>query len=141
MGAIAEAIVAYGKPLIDASDGSPESIQRAMALTQLCYNLALATAESREESLQDLKSNLNMDDEELMCFKRDVVTPMIKRHEEMFGSFHEDASEPKSKSLRSFGFRKAGKATELFPGTGPYDPCPCGSGSKYRFCCKKKTPQ
>ena len=20
----------------------------------------------------------------------------------------------------------------------PYDPCPCGSGKKYRFCCQKK---
>lgn len=20
--------------------------------------------------------------------------------------------------------------------TGPYDPCPCGSGKKYRFCCR-----
>ena len=20
----------------------------------------------------------------------------------------------------------------------PYDPCPCGSGQKYRFCCAKK---
>jgi hypothetical protein len=22
---------------------------------------------------------------------------------------------------------------------GPYDPCPCGSGEKYKFCCMKKT--
>jgi len=22
--------------------------------------------------------------------------------------------------------------------TGPYDPCPCGSGKKYRFCCQKQ---
>ena len=20
--------------------------------------------------------------------------------------------------------------------TGPYDPCPCGSGKKFKFCCK-----
>jgi len=24
------------------------------------------------------------------------------------------------------------------PPVGPYDPCPCGSGRKYRFCCKQK---
>ena len=23
--------------------------------------------------------------------------------------------------------------------TGPYDPCPCGSGKKLKFCCMKKT--
>ncbi len=23
--------------------------------------------------------------------------------------------------------------------TGPYDPCPCGSGAKYKFCCLKKS--
>ena len=22
--------------------------------------------------------------------------------------------------------------------TGPYEPCPCGSGKKYRFCCQKQ---
>ncbi|MCU0723463.1 MAG: SEC-C domain-containing protein, partial [Planctomycetes bacterium] len=25
-----------------------------------------------------------------------------------------------------------------FTEPGPYDPCPCGSGEKYKFCCKKK---
>ncbi len=24
---------------------------------------------------------------------------------------------------------------------GPYDPCPCGSGAKYKFCCAAKAKQ
>ena len=24
------------------------------------------------------------------------------------------------------------------PAAGPYEPCPCGSGRKYKFCCKGK---
>lgn len=24
-------------------------------------------------------------------------------------------------------------------GIGPYDPCPCGSGKKFKFCCAKKS--
>jgi uncharacterized protein YecA (UPF0149 family) len=24
-----------------------------------------------------------------------------------------------------------------YPGTGRYDPCPCNSGEKYKFCCGK----
>jgi|SRR5665213_2558467 len=24
-------------------------------------------------------------------------------------------------------------------GVGPYDPCPCGSGEKFKFCCGKKS--
>jgi hypothetical protein len=29
-------------------------------------------------------------------------------------------------------------ARETPPAVGPYDPCPCGSGRKYKFCCKGK---
>ena len=24
------------------------------------------------------------------------------------------------------------------PVAGPYEPCPCGSGKKYKFCCERK---
>ncbi|MDO8538842.1 MAG: SEC-C metal-binding domain-containing protein [Opitutaceae bacterium] len=29
-------------------------------------------------------------------------------------------------------------AQKSAPAAGPYDPCPCGSGRKYKFCCKGK---
>jgi hypothetical protein len=41
MGALAEALVAYAQPLIDQTDGSLEQLNKAFAISQLCYNLAL----------------------------------------------------------------------------------------------------
>ena len=41
MGAIAEAIVAYAQLLIDQTDGSMEQLNRAMTISQLCWNIAL----------------------------------------------------------------------------------------------------
>ena len=35
MGAIADAIMAYGQPLIDQTDGSPEELEKALAMTTL----------------------------------------------------------------------------------------------------------
>jgi hypothetical protein len=41
MGAIADAFVAYARPLLDQTDGSEEQLNRAFAISQLRYNLAL----------------------------------------------------------------------------------------------------
>ena len=41
MGALAEAFVAYAQPLLDQTDGSEEQLNKAFAISQLCYNLAL----------------------------------------------------------------------------------------------------
>jgi len=41
MGAIAEAMVAYAQPLLDQTDGSTDQMNKAFALGQLCWNLAL----------------------------------------------------------------------------------------------------
>jgi hypothetical protein len=38
IGAIVEAIVAYAQPLIEQTDGSPEQMQKAFSIAQLCYN-------------------------------------------------------------------------------------------------------
>ena len=40
MGAIAEAIAAYAQPLFDQTDGSIDKMNRAMAVAQMCWNLA-----------------------------------------------------------------------------------------------------
>ena len=40
MGAIAEGFVAYAQPLLDQTDGSEEQLNKAFAISQLCFNLA-----------------------------------------------------------------------------------------------------
>jgi hypothetical protein len=41
MVAIGDAFAAFAQPLIDQTDGSPEDLQKALSLSQLCYNTAL----------------------------------------------------------------------------------------------------
>ena len=50
MGAIADAIVAYAQPLLDATDGSVEEMNKAFTLSSLCYNLALLPEDRRDEA-------------------------------------------------------------------------------------------
>jgi SEC-C motif len=139
MGAIAEAFVAYAQPLIDQTDGSHEQLEKAFAISQLCYNLALFPDDERATTLDEMRRNLGMDDPEFAEFRRAVIDPMIRRHEEMFPGmrglrFSNPA--PISSSPRTPA-RKAAPG-EKYPGTDRYAPCPCGSGEKYKFCCGAK---
>ena len=136
MGAIADAIVAYAQPLIDQTDGSIEQMNKALAISQLCYNLALAPKDSQDQTLSELRPELGMDDDEFDEFRRSIIDPMIQRHHEMFprlhrdfriDSFHEDLSPPPPP-------RETAPA-EKYAGTERYAPCPCNSGKKYKFCC------
>jgi hypothetical protein len=52
MGAIADAMSRFAQPLIDATDGSPEQLQRAFTLSQLCWNLAITPEEKRDGLLR-----------------------------------------------------------------------------------------
>jgi len=88
MGDIAEAIAAYAQPLLDQTDGSAEEVNRAFALGQLCWNLALSPEEGRDEALGKMRPALNMDDDEFEAFRCSVVVPMIRRHQEMFPHMH-----------------------------------------------------
>ena len=80
MGAIADAMSRFAQPLIDATDGSPEQLQRAFTLSQLCWNLAITPEGKRDELLAGMQPALKMDDIEFQEFKRTVVMPMIRRH-------------------------------------------------------------
>src|SRR5260221_2627652 len=84
MGAIADAIVSYAQPLLDATDGSEEQMNKALAISQLCWNLALLPSDSQESGLGELRASLNMDDDEFDDFRRTMIVPMIQRHQEMF---------------------------------------------------------
>ncbi len=141
MGAIAEGIVAYAQPLLNATDGSHEQMERAFTISQLCFNLALSPEESRAKSLSKLQPSLGMDDAEFEDFKREVVGPMILRHQERFPLMHRrissrgfDSGLPESGSNT-----RAMQAREAYPGTDRYAPCPCNSGCKYKFCCGAKS--
>ena len=139
MGALADSFVAFAQPLIDETDGSIVQLNKAFEMAQLCYNLALLPEESREETLTELQPNLAMDDEEFAEFRRTVIDPMVRRHEDMFGRSHRwDSMIPSLQRDRS-----QPRARPVAPPQTPavidrYAPCPCNSGKKYKFCCGLK---
>jgi SEC-C motif len=139
MGALADAIVAYAQPLIDQTDGSLEQMNNALAMSQLCYNLALVPAEKRDAMISEMRPDLQMDDEEFDAFRRSVIIPMIRRHEEMFPRLHGRLSIDLAESGPSLEPQpRTAASREAFPGTDRYAPCPCNSGQKYKFCCGMK---
>jgi uncharacterized protein YecA (UPF0149 family) len=139
MGAMAEALVAYAQPLLDETDGSMEQIERAFALSQMCFNLAQLPEERRNQAIGELKEAFEMDDEEFEDFRFTIVIPMINRHHEMFPGMAGSSSTGSLPSGPSF--LKGPEVTarrEPYPGTPRYAPCPCDSGRKYKFCCGNK---
>ena len=139
MGALAAAFVAYAQPLLDQTDGSEEQLNKAFAISQLCYNLALLPDDRRDAMLDEVRQTLGMDDAEFAEFRRSVIVPMIRRHEEMFPGMHRRSfgDSAASSSSPPAHTRKAAPG-ERYPGTDRYAPCPCGSGEKYKFCCGAK---
>jgi hypothetical protein len=138
MGAIADAMVRFAQPLIEASDGSPEQVQKAFMLSQLCWNAALLPQDGREELLAEMQPALNMDDEEFQEFKRDIVAPMIQRHREMFPGMRPGAPVTPPPSAKSQPLPRPARRIRIekkYPGTGRNERCPCGSGRKYKVCC------
>ena len=139
MGGIADAMVAYAQPLIDQTDGSLEEVNKAFALSTLCYNLALFPVDIREQSISEMRSDLKMDVEEFDGFRRSVVDPMIRRHQEMFPLMHQRDSGRSSQSGASpRAHSKTTAPAATHPGIDRYAPCPCNSGEKYKFCCGAK---
>ena len=136
MGAIAEGFVAYAQPLLDQTDGSEEQLNKAFAIGQLCFNLALLPDDRRDTMLREMRPSLKMDDEEFAAFQRSIVVPMIRRHQEMFPQMHRRVSTDTSQSGPSLrAHPRMAAPAEKYPGTDRYAPCPCNSGQKYKFCC------
>lgn len=88
MGAIAESIVAFTQPLLDETDGSLEQVNKAFAIGQMCWNLAITPAHERDEMIAMLRLSLEMEDEEFESFCNTVVQPMIQRPIDMFPGLH-----------------------------------------------------
>jgi uncharacterized protein YecA (UPF0149 family) len=136
MGAIADAIVAYAQPLIDETDGSIEQMNRALSISQACWNISILPKEKRESSMNSLGKALSMGDAEFEDFRRSILLPMIRRHEEMFPKLHQRESimPPHwGPILSPLPPAMSPKRKSSEPGR--YDPCPCNSGKKYKFCC------
>ena len=145
MGAFGDAFAAFAQPLIDQTDGSTEQIQKALSLSQLCYNTALLPADKREEMFAEFRSSLGMDDDEFDDFRRSVLEPMIARHERMFPRLHERlrGSSSTGGGLSWLEARPLASDPQAASGAKKstvdrYAPCPCGSGKKYKFCCGAK---
>jgi hypothetical protein len=136
MGATADAIAAYTQPLLDQTDGSADQLNRAFALGQICWNLAMLPEEGRDEALGQMRPTLKMDDDEFEAFRRSVVVPMIRRHQEMFPRMHRLGSMEPSRAAPAPQTRPTTPArNEKYPGTGRNAACPCNSGRKYKRCC------
>lgn len=138
MGAIGDAIVAYAQPLLDQTDGSLEQLNKAMTISQLCWNLALAPEDSRDQLLSEVRPTLQMDEAMFDAFRRSIIDPMIQRHQEMFPQMHGRLSTGPSQSSPPLKANPRRRSGEGYPGTEPYAPCPCNSGRKYKFCCRAK---
>jgi len=136
MGAIAEALAAYAQPLLEQTDGSEKQLNKAFAITQVCFNLALLPEGSRDSAISEMQPSFEMDDDEFDEFRRSVIVPMIQRHQEMFPRMHRLGSTDTSQSGASLRARPSVAApAEMYTGTDRYAPCPCNSGRKYKFCC------
>jgi uncharacterized protein YecA (UPF0149 family) len=139
MGALAESIVAFAQPLIDATDGSMEQVNKAFGMAQVCYNLAVLPEEGRKEMLATMQADLAMDDEEFAEFRRAIIDPMVRRHEDMFGRSHRwDSMIPSLRRNRSQPYARTMAPQQTAAVIDRYAPCPCNSGKKYKFCCGLK---
>ena len=139
MGAIADGFVAFAQPLIDETDGSQEQLEHAFAVAQLCFNLALISEDERDESLRDAQQTLAMDNEEFDAFRKSVVVPMIRRHEEMFPLMHQpDSTVALQRDPWPQMHPRMEKPAEKRTTADRYASCPCNSGKKYKFCCGMK---
>jgi hypothetical protein len=78
-----------------------------------------------------------MDEDQFNDFRRSIIDPMIRRHQEMFPLMHRRGSTAASPSGPSPPVHSRA-ADEAYPGAHPYEPCPCNSGRKYKFCCRSK---
>ena len=135
MGAIGEAMVAYAQPLLDEAGGSPEQMNRALTIAQICWNLAVSPEEELESALANIQSTLKLDADEFEEFQRVVILPMIERHYDMFPDMPRIGEEEESAEGSPVPAPAPPLRTVKYAGTGRNAPCPCNSGKKYKRCC------
>ena len=87
----ADAMVAYAQPLLDATDGSEEQLQKAMTIAMACWNAALTPDEGRDSFFEVIRESLGMTPEEFAALRRETLDPLVLRHHEMFPELRERA--------------------------------------------------
>jgi hypothetical protein len=148
MGVIAESMAGYAQPLIDATDGSIEQVQKALNIAMMCWNLAILPPQQREAAIEDMRARLEMGEAEFDEFRQSILNRMIRRHIDMFPGMHGALRDGGAAAPHLPWPTRTGPATSEdmglptktgnHPKVGRYDPCPCGSGKKYKWCCEKK---
>ncbi len=154
MGAIADAMSAYAQPLLDQTDGSLEQMQMALNIAMACWNIGKFPEDERQPAIDSLAESMGLDEAEREEFQDDVLMPMIRRHDEMFGQVFQRKVPRRSDGESNLGVGldsdwEVGLESDLefgleakppkdqTPKPGRYDPCPCNSGKKYKFCCER----
>ena len=141
MGAMGDRFGAYVQPLIDDTDGSMEQVERAMDLGMMCWNLGSLPEGERNDFIESMKVTMNMDDAGFEQIKQGIILPMIQRRLEMFPDrVHYPSAQESRRADRQasspWTLESPSKPASPAPTkTGRYDPCPCNSGRKYKFCC------
>src|SRR5262249_34881407 len=132
-------MLAYAQPLLDHTDGSMDHLNKALAISQCCWNLAIMPEDAQADVLREMQTQFQMDDAEFASFRDLMIIPMIERHKEMFPLMHNRGSGLLSPSMYS-AWEKAPnpQPAQKAVGMDPYAPCPCNSGKKYKFCCRNK---
>lgn len=127
MGSISDAVLRYGRPVLDATDGSHEQMAQAIKLIQLYWNVAMQPQHEREAELVKQLGQLDIPEEDWGAV-REQVASMVERHQAMFPGMHQGEG---IGELLGGGRRPR----EKYPGARRTRPCPCGSGKKYKHCC------
>jgi hypothetical protein len=79
-------LMRFSQPLIEAADGEPEKIEKAMTLGMVFWNLAIANG-GGEELLTVTLRHIARTEEEAAEF-RALAASMVERHREMFPELH-----------------------------------------------------
>jgi SWIM/SEC-C metal-binding protein len=78
----------FAQPLIDATDGSIEQMNKALSFAMVCWNLAILDPAEREKGLAEMVNELCPDEGAGRDELRRLLLQMIERHEEMFPGIH-----------------------------------------------------
>jgi hypothetical protein len=77
-------LMRFSQPLIEAADGEPEKIEKAMTLGMVFWNLAIA---SGEELLDVTLKHIAKTEAEAQEFRK-LAASMVERHRQMFPALH-----------------------------------------------------
>ena len=81
-------IADYAEPLLDATDGSPEQVQRAMSMATVFWNLAIVKEDAERRSRLDEIVAKTFDTEDEREQFRSLARDMIERQRSMFPAMH-----------------------------------------------------